>query len=318
MKLLRTLYESLKTNQLQFSRTTGRQLAEPPWKIRYIDRIWIYTQIIETKNMAKLKSIKLIGTSNSGEKLEVLCEVSVTDAGVFSINIPDYLEELAEKLIKNPYNRTLVLDRPRTNLRVSGRDLNLCEGFTKEVINEYLRCETTSEFVIAYNHNVEVKYVKDDDGVLYPNGNAVHEKYNSNKAHWNDQKHSHDQSKFYAVGIAARVLIKTTFKRNSSVLIKYTEASNAFGSNSDLGEYGNKLNSFVRVHLPFDSKGRLELTTKIMPYSEASAKFFYGVMMSMCQLADNLDTFFGNSENLNKAIQQQSFLLIDNNEKNDY
>ena len=71
----------------------------------------------------------------------------------------------------------MFIDRPRSNLRVTGPSLQECRSFIEQVSEFYIRCEVTEELVIAYGTQSKVAYVKDENGNLYENGRACHELY---------------------------------------------------------------------------------------------------------------------------------------------
>lgn len=252
--------------------------------------------------MAKLKSIPFKFTSQSGEVLSFLAEVSVLDSnGQFSLTIPDELETAAKQIVYSHGNiYGIGLDRPRLHLRVSGVTLEGCKTFIAHAAKDHLRCEITSEIVIVYGVSNKVAYVKDSDGGFYNNGYEAGDRYCPGDGVWLGTLNGCGSgSNFYQVGLAARAIKKITYTRSSGTKTVYerVESSEIPG-----GSWLGRLNGFVGLHIPFNTVGSLQQ----LPYSEDAAKFFYGVLMSMCQLADRIDGFIGDSKTVMDAIENQS------------
>ena len=247
--------------------------------------------------MAKIKDITFKRESLTGERIEFLSAVSVDGQGEFSLIIPNYLEESAQAMI-NAGNHHVELTRPRQNLRVSGSNLQQCIKFIDAVITDYLKCDTTRELVILYTRRIDLSYVKALDGSIHPNGQGV-VKYQWCGDEMANRRPFDKKYDDFAIGIAAEVKQKITYTRASGVKIVYEDAERPnFADELWL----DKLNSFVGVRV--DTQHATE-----MPYTEEAAKFFYEVMLSMCKLADRIDSFFGSPEAIQKAITNQIPLL---------
>lgn len=259
--------------------------------------------------MAKLKAIQFKATSLTGEAVEFNAEASVTNEGQFSVEIPDYLEELGRKLVRD--ERAVHIERPRVHLRVSGKLLEDCERFVKTLLTEYVRCEVATETVILYNYLTDAHYVKDDaNGELFPSGVGV-ESYGKT-AKWADLRNpamSHNSSPFFTVGINARVVQKHTYTRASNVSVKYSGGSEF--ANAGDGDWAKKLNSYCKLSRPYNGKGEIDRSFMEMPYTEEAAKFFYGLMMSMCKLSDRIHSFVGDKEQLMLAIKTPELLMLE-------
>lgn len=260
--------------------------------------------------MAKLKPIEFRAKSLTDETTEFKSEASVSNDGVFSVDIPDFLEELGRKLIRD-YG-SLFISRPRVYLRVSGKVLKECEDFIKHLLQQYIKCEKVEELVILYDYKNDLSYVKDSvTGELHPSGYGV--KGFNETAHWVSGKNSTDSSthfaQFFSVGLNAMVVTKTTYKRDSNITVKYSGGRG--GGFGDGYVWAGKLNAFCRLGYPFDSKGVIKGGMMELPYTEDAAKFFYGLMMSMCHLADRVESFIGNKEQLAIAMENQSNFLLE-------
>jgi hypothetical protein len=252
--------------------------------------------------VAKLKSIPFKFTSQSGEVLSFSAEVSVLDSsGEFSVTIPDELETAA-KQISNSHGSVygVKIDRPRSYLKVCGPTLEGCKAFIAHAAEDHLHCEITSEIVIVYGVSNKVAYVKDSDGGFYNNGYEAGDRYRPGDGAWLGTLNGcGSSSNFYQVGLAARAIKKTTYARSSGVKTVYERVES---SEIPSGSWLERLNGFVGLHIPFNKVGSLQQ----LPYSEDAAMFFYGVLMSMCQLADRIDGFIGDSKTVRAAIENQS------------
>lgn len=260
--------------------------------------------------MAKLKPIDFKFSAKAGEPLIFRSEVSVADAtGVFSLTIPDSLEEQARRIAqdnprhvagKNPFPVTI--DRPRTFLRVSGATLDVCKAFIAHLAEDFLRCEVTEEVVIAYSLNNQVAYVKDDEGRFFENGNACSEQYAAQTARWCGNLHATKCASHFQVGVVARGFKKITFTRASGTTVIYDRAG------PEAGTWLARLNGFAGLAISSRDVRELNQMSQ-MPYTEDAAKFFFHTMLTMCQLADRIDNFFGDKQALQSAIDRNAGLL---------
>ena len=155
------------------------------------------------------------------------------------------------------------------------------------MIEEHLTCEISESLVILFDYTSTCHYAQDSEGNIYPNGTYCP----PNDYHWNDatdrrQNHAiHPSTKDFNVGFKARIYLKKEYKRSESVRAEYLRADTKL-----LGEYGEKLNDFVGVSI--------KETHEEMPYTEELAAKFYSAMMGLCHLADQIQSFFENPDNI--------------------
>lgn len=258
--------------------------------------------------MAKLKSIEFKRTAATGEVLSFVAPAMVSNAGEFSLGIPQDVASTAQHVLdkrvyggaRNPSWHTRVrLTQSADVWWVKGSTLEHCKDFVEAVIAERLASQKVRELVLVYATEGKVAYVKDDRGQLYPNGYACSEAYHSNRARWHGTLHATRTARHYQVGLVARVLEKTTYTRGADSSVKY-----AFVNDADLGPAGRRLNSWVGVELSPEDQPRIN-EMRQMPYTEEAAAFFYDAMHAMCTLADRLESFFGSEEVVQKAIQER-------------
>lgn len=252
--------------------------------------------------MAKLKAIPFKFSSDSGETLAFLAEASVLDStGEFSITIPDELETAALQVQRSHAKvYGIKIERPRTHLKVCGATLEGCKAFIAHVAKDHLHCEIQSEIVIVYGVANKVAYVKDSDGNFYNNGYEAGDRYKPGDAEWFGELNGGGcSSMFFQVGLVARAFKQTTYTRPSGANTFYSRIESEDVPN---GSWLERLNGFVGLDIPFKSAGGMQQ----VPYSEDAAKFFYGVLMSMCQLADRIEGFMGDSKSVVAAIESHA------------
>jgi hypothetical protein len=252
--------------------------------------------------MAKLKSIPFSFKSQSGEVFSFIAEASVLEStGEFSLTIPDELEVSARQVCGthgNIYGANL--NRPRANLRVSGSTLEGCKKLIAHASEDHLRCVVTKEIVILYGAFNKVAYVKDKDGNLYANGYEAGERYKPDDGRWMGVLNGGGNSaQFYQVGLVAKPYVKTTFSRQSGSKTTFDRLERA---DMQSGAWIERLNNFVGLYIPPERLGNL----KELAYTEDAAKFFYGVLISMCNLADRIDSFIGDGDAVLAAIEGRS------------
>lgn len=259
--------------------------------------------------MAKLRPIQFQHKAENGELLAFTAQVSVSGDGEFSVTLPDFLEQVAQQVLTSR-KAPVRLDRPRQNLRVSGATLNGCEQFVDAVCKEYMRCDVEESLVIVYSMNNRVAYFKDTSGNFFCSGSetpAAAEAYRDGSARWHGTLNATACSPHYQVGLAARVFKKTTYARASGQSTTYTRVERGDRPSDSWLE---RLNGFVGLSLLSESRGDLSRLPQ-MPYTEEAARFFYQSMMSMCQLADRMEQFFGNPETVQLAIARNAGLLTE-------
>lgn len=242
--------------------------------------------------MASLPSKKFEFKNNAGDVLKFTSPVSVDSEGTFSMVIPDELEEVARSVVRGK-DHTVWVSQPRNTIRVYAKSLDTCKDYIAKICNEYLTCETTIEKVILYTTDIKVAYCKDEKG-FYPNGNIAGKGYC-----WYGKVNEPHTEKYYSIGLGARAYRKKTFKRVLSTKVIYDWINTDY---KNKGTYLELLNGFAGLRMNTQS-------CKEIPYTEEAAEFFYETMLSMCKLADRLDTFFSDDENIIKAINNQSSFL---------
>lgn len=252
--------------------------------------------------MPKLKSQGFSHRNKAGELFEFTAEVTVLNDGIFSVSYPGELESTVTARFRDKEIDTAGVWSNDTKMkkRISGKDLRKIEIFLRAVIKDHLSCEVTESVIIAYSHKVDYTCVRNKiTGELYPNGNYA-KNYSEGGSEWigdlNGSIGPFNSSHHYSIGVNAEVRKKIVYRRATYEDVKYERQ----GFDDDQ-LYGEMLNSLVGASMPSEFSE--------MPYTEDAAKFFYNVMMNICQMADRIETFFGDEDNVIKAIESQQPLL---------
>lgn len=264
--------------------------------------------------MANLKPIQFRSLAATGDVLEFKSQVSVDQDGVFSLTLPEELATAAYQRAgkKHDFGKISV-GTAKVNLRVSGPNLQSCQGFIELVMADHLACEVKTERVIVYGTDIAVAYVKDEAGEFHPNGYwAPRIPGQSGESRWKGSLNATNMAPAYRIGIVARVFDKKSYTRSTGTKVVYEWIHGDYRDQQE-GEFLHRLNSFVGLDL---HGGRLDLEMSIkhgrlkdMPYTEAAAKFFYDTLLGLCMLADRMENFFGDTSLLTRAIEQQANLL---------
>lgn len=252
--------------------------------------------------MAKLPSQKWDFASDAGDSLKFTSEITVNTHGMFSVTMPEEFRETAEGLMKAEGKVKYKVDRISSDnikFRVYGYNLDDCKRFINAVSEDYFKCEQTTEKVIVYGTNMQVSYWVDGQGNLRPNG------YKADGGQWGPGPlNATNYADYYSVGIAAKVMLKTTTVRRTSTKIKYEKAKDESFSDKS---YLALLNAFVGLDMDDPIRDR---SLKEMPYSEEAARFFYDMMIGLCSLARQIETFLSDEKNIIKSIENRRGLFL--------
>lgn len=229
---------------------------------------------------------------------KVTCGVTVE--GVFTMEVPTELQNSAYSLKDdrktNP--NKVELDSARGSLRIHAKKLTDCIDFLKVCATDYLKADEVTERVIVYRMSLKAAAWIDKAGGLHPNGEG--DSYDDGGKWWEPKsKRQRSADGFhrvgtYAVGFAAEVFDRKTFKRSSGETVTWETVRDTKDQAIEA------LNSFVGLEVdPADQPGKYQ----VMPYSPAAAKFFVGILLGIARLAINIDDFFSDEKRLSAAIK---------------
>jgi hypothetical protein len=259
--------------------------------------------------MAKLTPITFKVKNETGETMEFKSDVSLTIDGTFNVTIPD---ELVESIGARVGNRRagfdVELSKPATarQWRASGKRLDDVKSFIYAAMKDHLRCEVTTERIIAYGHRLKVSYARAIDGTFHTNGYTAQEAIGKSGAgngegyKWGGELNATEHAALYSVGLGARIFDKLTYRRPSGTIVKYQKPADFDPWRG--ASPGERLNGFIGISIDPEYSEQ-------MPYTEEAAAFFYDAMMAMCRLADQVGAFLGDKQSLQLAIERRAGLL---------
>lgn len=228
--------------------------------------------------------------AEDGTKFECVSTVHVSkDGSRFTVTLDERLNVSAYRLLSGKYKVGIATSHGKE--RITAAKLDDAIQFINACAMDYMACECVTERVIVYNYLIDLDYWRMPDGTLCPNG------ADRKGGGWRSRQSSRS-AKFYSLGFSAAVYDKTSYKRASGVTHKWSRVCA-----SDKDAIAVALNSFVNLDINPDDQH------EEMPYTEAAARFFHGVMLAMCQLGESVRCFFEDKDKLQIAIDKGQKLL---------
>lgn len=232
-------------------------------------------------------------------------DINVDKSGTFCFTIPAELEKTALVNAHKYKSDRISTGKLIKNYCIWSNSRNAGIEFLKVLAADYIECEVVREQVIVYKTTANLSYYKLADGTIVPNGG--YDKDYPKGGTWGGEGQEminlHSGPSF-TIGLVAAVYTKITSRRGSGDQITWERTGENCHGIPD--NYLDKLNSFIRVGIRHYQLNQMSQ----IPYTEEAAKFFYEAMLSMCKLSDRIDTFFGNTENVQKAIESRSSHLL--------
>ena len=258
--------------------------------------------------MPKLTNHKFTIENELKQAFSFNSEVFVDKDGEFSCTVPDYLVETLN-LVAGQHDRhrqKLYTKKLAKNIRAYAPSKSELISFVEAAHNQFYQAEVTTDLIICYDYFAEVSYWQNPDGSIAANGaapGAVPRKDDGTGGEWamSNLKNSStticatNTTSHYSVGLFAGVYKRKTYTRVSGVTVKW-ERINQFSGRDDR-EWLAKLTGFCGIH-----PSRAPEHMKQMPYSDEAAKFFYDMMISMCEIGRQFNAFFGDQSNVLAAI----------------
>jgi len=248
----------------------------------------------------KLAPVHLNIKANDGEYYFMKASMSVNNDGIFSLVVPEELEEVC--LSSNDNTADVIKDVKY--LKIKSTDKLKCEHYLRARMMEYFNYETKEEIVIMYCFRADYAICEDPlTGKMTPDGSFVTGKgYN-----WYGNLNATNSSRGgFAVRLYADILLKTTYIRSTSNKIIYS------GADMESGSFGELLTSFVGCTPPegngfFQANGNNEILE--MPYTEEAAEFFYNTLMGVAKVGHLLTERFKNNDSVMRMINDKVRLL---------
>ncbi len=251
--------------------------------------------------MPALPSISFAFTSKAGERLEWRSQVSVSRTGEFHCTFPEELVPVAQTELSalhgESLDRSVTIDKPRTQWQVQGPNLEECKAFLRRVAEAYLRTQTTIERIIVYHIDPSVSYFRLGNGTIRPNAAHLSDEEHC-AGRWQGSADGPSGTDHYRLGLFAQVLDRVTEQRGEHVAVRYVLPQLPDAS------WGARLNSWTHLRMPTFRGG--EPPWPHVPYTESAAEFFYRMILRLCAMTDQLTTFFTDSASVAAALQDQS------------
>ena len=236
--------------------------------------------------MPKVTTHHFRGKADSEEVIDFNSDIYVDSGGTFYARIPEQYEEglIALGTVSH-------IGRGRSlTLRLSGSTLEELLYNVQHALDQYMISETRTEYVIIYDVESSCHYYVGQTGQIFANGyDAQNQEKTKNDDYcgWASTLNAefqhfanHNSERDYSIKLKAEVVKKVIHQRGES----FKNVTEHRPDDEEIGEYGNRLNSFVHVVMSKDKKE--------MPYTEDAARFFYTAMIALAIIADKITNFF--------------------------
>lgn len=239
--------------------------------------------------------------SQDGQHFSYECEIGVQRDGLFYFSIlPEFNDVFkAVKETKAEYsqiNSTINHRKGISIITCPVKETGI--HFMKNLIKKYYKCEATEEYVIRYLFINKTLSVKDNFGRHYGSSSLIPKEITEWERAGDFDISAGSQSDFYYVGLNAGLYRKQTFKRGDKTTTKYilvtVSCRDQIEENGEIvfkDTYATKLASFTCLSTYVH---KYEGQWKEIPYSENAAKFFYELLISICQMGEKIIDFFEN------------------------
>jgi hypothetical protein len=238
----------------------------------------------------------------------------VSASGIFFVNIPDWLADNAEAIVRNFDTYTF---RPKVHLRIEGKRLIDVQNAVSAALREYSKPEVSTELVIRYTVTSRCAAWQMPDGTFAPNGHVASTIASAQgRSTVRGENGCGEWVKFrreinatnridggYSVMIGAAVYQKVTTVRGSAVNVKYEKCQGSYDASS---QPIYLLNSFTSFDL--NDRAR-DYTLEEMSYTPEAAMFFYNMLLGITSLAVKMEEFFCSKDKLMSFIASGQNLL---------
>lgn len=234
----------------------------------------------------------------AGDPLEFTSAIDVTAQGRFRAILPPELLEIAPVVLRQEPFLACGIETGKVNTRLTAPTLDLLREAIGSAGKEWASCEETVETVILYAHDLRVSYNQTEDGAIHPNGYTPDGTQGKRRGKLN----ATERDTHYRIGFAATVREKVVYRRAGSTTVKYRLPPRQDGDHRYPESYHDKLLSFTGLRI---EPSRMQE----MPYTEEAAKFFFEIMVGLCAMADRIETFFADQDQVHQAIRQGRSVL---------
>lgn len=232
--------------------------------------------------------------------LRMSVSATVDEKGVFSVTVPDYLEELARSAKLPPEVALLTM---RGTTRLKGMVLPQLREELTQLFSASVAAEETIERVIRYNVASHISFAEDSAGQIFPNAGWPGARWPiEDRALYGGHHATNPAKDGYSLVVGAEAWDKRTIRRGDHVKVVYEPIPEAHSHGGvDESEPLKLLNSWGCFKLPEDAKE--------MPYTPQAALFFHRLMLGMSELSRRVQTFMNDEQRLLAAIEAGAPLL---------
>lgn len=245
--------------------------------------------------MSKFKKVKYSLTNKAGYTLEFTADVRVDVKGWFYADLPNVLlpafpESLTRSARPAPEGRFIAMAPTFDALDIG----------IQTAAASVIEPEVEEVPVIRYSIGAQISYAETEDGTIFPNAGFPGAKWTAQERGSAEISGNSPAKGGYSLTIGAKALMKQTTRYGDKETIKYIPY---YKGGSHLGQENpaQLLNSWAAFTLPENAKE--------IPYSDESALFFHGMLLSMAQMVRAVMSL-NNLETLEVALQtKRPFLL---------
>lgn len=248
--------------------------------------------------MPSLTSITINIQGNDGERYSMTAKLFVNNIGIFSLFVPQELEEICKQSSDN----SVRVEQDKKYLKLKSENCNECVEFMRKRMYEYFNFEKKVETVIRYAFDSDYSISEDTKtGEFYSNGSFVTNPREGFYKHCGNLHACNGSEGGYSIQLYADVLEKISFIRKTSTKVIYGRA------NIETGTFAEKLQGFVGCLEPGGFGG-----AKIheIPYTEGAAEFFYNALLGIAKIAHMLSVKFSTKESVLQMIQKKDVLML--------
>jgi len=238
--------------------------------------------------------------SETGEKIEFVSEIRIHGDGKFYFTFIKDIEYIVK--LDRDIGYCQICDT-KYGLTLVSNNYERCHNIISRACKEFIKSDIKKERVILYKFFNNTSYVKNLKGEIFSNGNDKNADFNKGGV-WCGNLDMTNRHNYYSIGLVVGCYDKVIYSSLNNNKVEYQ-----YNDNYD-DKYWCLINSFTGLNI--NSKECKELL-----YTEQRAKFFYDFMISICKLADKIDTFFNDEEMFLNVINSGNNTLFFNSKSED-
>ena len=247
--------------------------------------------------MPRLKAETYLIQGKAGNDLCLKLDINISADGIFYATVPDnFRDAFAQHLVTASR-----LSRAANTIRIEAPTLEELNRIIRDGLKRHMEPEITETVVIRYNIESHVSFAVDDNGTIFPNAAFPGARWPFADDRFGSHSATRTSSGGYSLTIGAKAQIKCIFRHGENERVEY-EPYYAGGSHHDREHPAQLLNSWCS----FSLGGK----PREIPYSDKSALFFHGLMLSMAALSRQVQEATFAEEDLLALIEKQGELQL--------